>query len=272
MVRELRPRLCVTTCRKPSAEVLQLCRTLACELHLPIRARGHLTLARIRAEDNVTGVLVVRPDGILYSTAEATLAFHPGMSKVRIVNLRSGRGDPMVAAMALKDGGRVLDCTLGLGTDAIVASWVVGESGKVVGVERFPPTFAATRHGLAHYPEKNSEVRDAMGRIETHLADSAEFLDSVGPGEFDVIYFDPFFETPVMESSGIAPLRKLAAGGDSSLSSAIEKAEGKAGKRVVIKGSLGSALWRRHSVGHLHSGRRSKFAYGVIETEGKVRF
>lgn len=41
----------------------------------------------------------------------------------------------MVEAMDLKPKMSVLDCTLGLGTDATVASYIVGENGKVVGLE-----------------------------------------------------------------------------------------------------------------------------------------
>ena len=70
------------------------------------------------------------------------------MSALRIKHLASGQPDSMVTAAGLKKGDHVLDCTMGMGADAIVASFVVGDQGRVVSLESEPVIAAITGHGL----------------------------------------------------------------------------------------------------------------------------
>lgn len=42
----------------------------------------------------------------------------------------------MLRAAGLSEGDTFLDCTLGLGSDAIIASMAVGETGSVIGIEK----------------------------------------------------------------------------------------------------------------------------------------
>src|SRR5690606_13208049 len=80
-------------------------------------------------------VVVLGGQGMRVHTERGELFYHPGMGRSRIRRLRKGGTDVMVTAMGLERGQRVLDCTLGLGSDAGVASYVVGEEGAVVGWE-----------------------------------------------------------------------------------------------------------------------------------------
>ena len=48
----------------------------------------------------------------------------------RVKRLMRGEHDPFVQATQLESGMTVLDCTLGMASDSIVASYMVGESGK----------------------------------------------------------------------------------------------------------------------------------------------
>ena len=261
--------LVVTTARRPSGEVLSLAKEVAGRFSLPFVARDGLTLAALRREQGAN-LIVVSTEGLTYVTDDAVFRYHPGMARVRLHNLLSGRGDPMVQAMGLEPGLSVLDCTLGLASDAAVASHVVGPEGKVVGVERCLPVFLVVRHGLAHYEEKKPALREALRRIEAHWADCAEYLAKVEAGWFDVIYFDPFFDEPVEASSGIAPLRLVAKGPQGSIVAAIEDAGRKARLRVVVKGRPGSPVFRSHPFHHFVSGAHSRIQFGVIET-GKPR-
>ena len=57
------------------------------------------------------------------------------MAEIRAQQLLRGAPDHLVRALDLRPGLRVLDCTLGLASDAAVAACVVGPSGAVVGPE-----------------------------------------------------------------------------------------------------------------------------------------
>jgi len=233
---------------------------------MPYLSRGRKTLAALRREANLEAVLVVAEAGLRVATPQATLAFHPSTAKIRIANLKQGRGDPMVKAMALQPGDRVFDCTLGLGVDAIVCAYVVGETGAVHAAESSLPVYLVVSHGLQHYPEKNADLAAAMRRIRCQYAEAALALRRVERGWFDVIYCDPFFSEPVMASCAIRPLRLFGHNNPDKINAALEEAILKAGRCVVIKGRRGTARWKHLPITRVLSGKASSLEYAVIET------
>src|SRR5690606_4537981 len=74
-------------------------------------------------------VVVFGGTGMRIHTRSGEIGWHPGMGHARVRQLRKGARDPMVEAMDLRPGDAVLDATLGLGSDALVASYVTGEAG-----------------------------------------------------------------------------------------------------------------------------------------------
>ena len=48
------------------------------------------------------------------------------MAVLRVQRLKKHESDHFSAALALKPGMRVLDCTMGLASDAVVASFITG--------------------------------------------------------------------------------------------------------------------------------------------------
>ena len=105
----------------------------AARLGIPNVPRGNDSLDDLRARCGVRNVRVARNGRLTLDTPSGALFFHPGMSHLRIKNLTRGQGDHLVAALALSEGMRVLDCTLGAGADAIVESYAVGETGRAFG-------------------------------------------------------------------------------------------------------------------------------------------
>src|SRR5438132_140733 len=83
--------------------------------------RPLLVLARARAD--------------LYTTGGSFRA-SVGMAFLRVLRARKGEVDPLVAAGELREGDSVLDCTLGLGGDALVAAATT--NARVVGLEKSP--------------------------------------------------------------------------------------------------------------------------------------
>ena len=186
------------------------------------------------------------------------------MARTRLHNIRDGRGDPMITAMALGPGDSVLDCTLGRAADAIVAAHVVGDTGRIVGLEVVPVIAQLTIAGVAEYEDQSPIVTAAMRRIDAHQASYAEYLPTCPDDAFDIVYFDPIFDQPLLLSEAMAPLRAVA---DHSplppemLTEAVRVAR----RRVVIKQRKGSALWERLGVTTLIAGPGSRVEYGVVE-------
>ena len=200
-----------TTSRAPTRELRSAALEWAERLGVQFVPRADRSLAAICREQGVTGLLTVTRERVVFVIPDEGFEFffHPNMARTRIRTLRDGRGDPMVAAMALQPGDQVLDCTLGRGSDAIVASWVVGESVRVVGLEVVPLVAELTIHGLRTYELAGAGLMEAMRRIEARQGDHEQVLPALPGACFDVVYFDPFFHEPVAESQAMASLRRV---------------------------------------------------------------
>jgi len=216
--------LVVTTSHKASGQQHNQAQAWAERLAAPFAPRKGRSIAEVAAEEDVTGVLVI--------------------SEVRIHNLKAGRGDPMIEAMQLSGGDTVLDCTLGRGCDAVVASWVVGEAGQVVGLERILILAALTAHGLANYEIQPADVAAAMRRIKVRQADYHDVLSETPSASFDVVYFDPIFDQPLDGSPAMSLLRALADQRPVD-TAALQEAQRVARRTVVIKQRRGSDYWEQ---------------------------
>ncbi|MDI6631445.1 MAG: class I SAM-dependent methyltransferase [Bacillota bacterium] len=257
-------RLIVTTALAAGREAKEQALAFAAELGAVFVPRGRLGLEILMAAAGAEGALVVGRQRVSFLFGGREFSFHPGTAALRIKNLRSGKPDQMIQAMDLRPGDAVLDCTLGLGADAIVASFVAGPEGRVVGVEKVPVVALVVGYGLRHYSFKEDpDVEAAMRRIQVVAADHLDYLRRV-PGEsFDVVYFDPFFRTPVRGASQLQPLRLL--GEKAPLAAeALREAVRVARRRVVVKvrRDAGEPEYRFQRV---VGGRHARVAYGIIE-------
>ncbi len=257
--------LVVTTSHKASGQQRSQARTWAERLTAPLVPRRGRSIAEVASDERVSGVLVVSDRPPVYHEPRRGIKyfFHPNMAKVHIHNIKAGRGDPMVKAMQLSGGDTVLDCTLGRGCDAIVASWVVGEAGKVAGVEQIPILAALTAYGLANYEIQPDDVAAAMRRIEVHQADYHDVLSETPSASFDVVYFDPIFDQPLDGSPAMDLLRALA--DERSVdTAAVREAQRVARRAVVIKQRRGSNYWEQLPfLFEIVAGSGSRIEYGV---------
>ena len=257
----------VTTSRKAAPERLAEAERWAERLHVPVVPRTDLSLAKLTTAAGVPGVLVVGGERVTYHEPGRGLNyfFHPGMARRRIRNYESGHGDPMATAMRLQAGDKVLDCTLGRGTDAPMASHGVGPSGRVMGLEKAPILAWLTIEGLATYEIDDHLTCEAMRRIEARCADHHELLAAQARRSFDVVYFDPIFDQPLERSSGMIPLRALACP-DAVTPETVALARRVARRCVVIKQRRGTELWEGLGAEvTLVAGGKSRIEYGVIE-------
>ena len=123
-----------------------------------------------------------------------------GMAFLRVLRLRKGETDPLVANAALRPGDSVLDATLGLGGDALVCAQVTGS--PVLGLEMNPTIAAFTQAALRRLPR---QAREPARLIHVIRADHREWLKRQPTGSFDVVLLDPMFR----RTGDAAPLFEL---------------------------------------------------------------
>ena len=200
----------VTTGRKNQSNSIELAKLIAAKLNIKFVERNNLPIKTLAENFGVNYVMVAKKNSLRLMTSSSEIFFHPSLAHLRIKNIRSGQGDRLIEAMNLKSGMSVLDCTLGLGSDAIVESFIVGDSGRVTAIEIIPYLAAVVEHGFKHFNEDNDRLLQAMRRIEVVNTDYLDFLRNTEDNAFDVVYFDPMFRHPLERSSSLNPLREVA--------------------------------------------------------------
>ena len=154
--------------------------------------------------------LVVEKNQLVLHFQGAELFFHPGLSVLRILNIEVGNKDRFSEACGLRHGASLLDCTMGLGSDAITASYVVGAEGNIVALEAAPEIALISEVGMANFSDESEHIVSAMRRIEIINVNSRQYLLNSPGNQFDCIYFDPMFRHPNLASSGLNMLRPFA--------------------------------------------------------------
>jgi hypothetical protein len=244
----------------------ELAQQIATRLQVPFIPRDRHAIIALRSHYQVENIVVITKNGPIVHTLGGEYFFHLNMAELRIKNLIGGKNDHMVTAMSLVAGMSVLDCTLGLATDAIVASFVVGQAGKVVGLETSPILAFIASYGLQHFTHDDEDITKALRRIQVIPKHCYEVLMSLPDNSFDIVFFDPMFRQPIYNSSNLKPLRYLA---DNSpiTESALAEACRVAKKRVVIKETFHNNEFDRLGITTTYGGKYSSIKYGVIKVE-----
>lgn len=256
----------LTTCLRPTDVVHHRVKQLLADetIHFVYIARQKKSIEHLQQETRLPVLVVDKKRLDLYPLGETTsFFFHPSSAVFRIKQIDAGGRDPLVAMGRLSEGMHVLDCTLGLGADAIVMSHAIGEQGRIIGLESKTETAFVVKDGLKRWEESYEPINQAMRRIEVKVRHHLAFLKECPDNCFDVIYFDPMFEQTVEESTHLDALRKLANYEALSVEAMIE-AKRVARQRIVLKAHYESPLFERF--GFERSKRKtSKLHYGVIE-------
>lgn len=255
----------VTAIRKCGTELYNEARSWACILDLPYIPRPiHGTLDQLLREKGLKAVLVATHQGPQVYTEEGILKYHPSMGVPRIRNLKRGGSDHLAQACGFRTGMRVLDCTLGLAADAVVASFLVGPEGKVVGLEASPVLYWAVSQGLKTYAIDDPDITASLRRIQPRLGKAEELLPTFPADSFDVVYFDPMFRKPVGNSASMQPLRP--ASYHKPLDPSMIREALRLAPRVVVK-ERDEDLLRSLGAREIQGGKYSKLRYGIIRRE-----
>lgn len=243
---------------------IEAAKAMAARLGVAYLDRHHnQVLEDFMAAQGLAAVIVLEKDGPRIHSEHGTFSYHPGMAEIRVQQLLRGAPDHLVKALDLKPGARVLDCTLGLASDAAVAACVVGAAGRVVGLEASLLLHFAVEHGLAHYECKTPLLTAALRRVEAVHAVAAEYLaQCVAKGlTFDVVYFDPMFRHPVQGSKAMEALRPLSL--EEPLAKSTVELALKVAPRVVIK-ERSEYLLAEYGCTEYVGGKYSRIKFGII--------
>ena len=237
-------------------------RAWAQELGAEYIVRPHnLGVDELRQQHALTALVVGEKDGPRIHSKAGSFAYHPGMAVLRMQQLKRGQTEHLVAALGLAPGVRVLDATLGLAADAAISAYVVGGSGRVVGLEASPLLHFAVSYGLAHYVAEDADLTAALRRIEPVQALAQDYLAQCVPGQFDVVYFDPMFRHPVNGAKGMEALRPLSY--EASLDAETLALAKRVAPRVVIK-ERSEYILRQYGCREFIGGKYSRVKYGVL--------
>lgn len=185
-------------------------------------------------------LLVFGGEGVMLWDRQGRTRFQEGMAALRKRRLAQGdRRDHLVRAAGFHEGETVLDCTLGLAQDALVAALAVGPRGRVVGVEKSLALHALVSEGLTELPPDERSCP-----VECVLDDSRRYLRGCAAGAFDVVLIDPMFQRARKAQPAFDLLRRHA---DHSPLTAEMLAEARrvARRVVVVKGARYTGELRR---------------------------
>jgi 16S rRNA G966 N2-methylase RsmD len=180
-----------------------------------------------------------------------------------VKRLLHGERDNLLAACAVQAGDSILDCTAGMGADALVFALAVGVTGRVTALESTPGLAFILKQGLASYVSELAQVNDAMRRITVYSVDHLSYLQAQPDRSVDIVYFDPMFRTPLTDSTSLEPVRS-AVNAEPLTAQTIAEAIRVARRKVVLKETADSGEFVRLGFA-AHTIRSGKIRYGVID-------
>ncbi len=220
-------RLAVTVTAKQPGRYLVPAKAQALEWGLPFIERPEKTPLADRLGVEADAFLVLGGEGWTLHDGQGSLAFTPGMARVRIKRIQLGQqeDDMIVRLCELAPGDVVFDGTLGLAGDALVCAHKVGPTGRVIGVEGSFAMFALVSEGLR-----------AMGsQIEVRHGTTLEVLRQLPGASVDCVILDPMFDRPKKSTPAFDMLRRFAVH-EPLTTPTLDEAQRVARRWVVVKG------------------------------------
>lgn len=238
----------------------------ALELPYEFVERKKRSIARLQ-QDYKAAVLVAGHDRFeLYREGmEKPFFFHPNSAAFRLKRILQGGSDPLIEVARLQKGDSFLDCTLGLASDSIIASYAVGDEGRVVGLEGDLDVAFIVQRGLLSITTQQIEMKNAMARIEVNQTDAIAFLEREPDNSWDVVYIDPMFSAPIDESSNFTPLRQVGLTGQLT-KKWVTEAYRVCKRKVIVKEHFDSPIFEKFNFQRIVR-PNTKFHFGYLSKE-----
>ena len=253
-------KMIATTAYRPNGKTDQDALQASKDLGIPFVARRKRSIEKIHAEEKADVLVAAKERLEFYPMGETEpFFFHPSSAAFR--TKRPLHEDPLIHVSGLLPGDSFVDCTLGIASDAIVASYCVGPKGSVTGCESNPAFAYVVGKGLKEYTAM-PHLAEAMKRIDVAAMDAIDFLAALPDNAVDVVYMDPMFTNEISESSNFQPVRHAADKGQLT-QRWVNEAVRAARKSVVLKAHFRSEDFE--AFGFVRRVRpNTKFHYGVI--------
>jgi hypothetical protein len=254
----------VTTAGRTNQDMIEKALETAAILNAEYIPRKKRSIQFLQMEVDSECIVVGKERLELFAKGETQpFFFHPNSAMFRIKRLMNHEHDPFADAVRLSEGMSFLDCTLGLASDSIVASYLVGETGKVRGVEGQQFLAFLVKMGLCTWDSGLSAMNAAMNRIQVIHGNALHVLKSLPNESFDCVYFDPMFEESVLESDGIKALGQFALYDDLH-EETVREALRVSRHRVVLKDHFRSSRFEKFGF-HVQRRKTAKFHFGWID-------
>lgn len=254
----------ITTSGKPTREIIEKAKKLSIDYGISYKPRRGISINSFKQQyqDNT---VIVGSDKIVISpiSSNNNVFFHPNLAIVRAKRVLKGEYEPLLSTAKLKKGMSFLDCTLGLASDSIIASLAVGDTGKVIGIEGNEMLSFLVKEGLRSFQSGNSEIDQAMRRINVSHHDHLSFLQKQPTNSIDIVYFDPMFQETIDKSNGIDIIKEHTVKADIS-HEIISEAKRVARERVILKDHWKSDRFALYGFTQIKR-KTSLFHYGIIE-------
>ncbi len=249
----------ITTAKRATDSQLRTVKRLMDYFHLPFLARQKSSITSLMKRHKLTLLFVVEAERVYLTDGEVKLFWHPNTA---LLKLKEDSCGPLIRALDVEPGNSVLDCTLGLGGDALLIADAVGESGCVTALESNPYIAYLTECGIGESSYR--VIRNLAARISIINDDYCNYLFALAADAFDCIYFDPMFKVTNKASIGIDALRTFANRAPLSRR-VIDLALAKARRRVVVKARFSSGALESLKPDYIIGERRpGRVVYGVF--------
>lgn len=254
----------VTTSGRTTQQLNEKAMRIASSLDVPYVPRKKKSVQYLQEKWDSDCLVVTKERLELFRKDEAEpFFFHPNSAMFRAKRLLRGEHDPFAEAAQLSKGMSIIDCTLGLASDSIVASLLVGKEGSVTGIEGHKYLAYIVQDGLQAWDSGIQEMNEAMGRIKVIHSSSLGYLKELEDNSVDCVYFDPMFEESILGSVGIQPLGHFAIYDDLH-EATMEEALRVARFRIILKDHYKSSRFDRYGFQVLRR-PNAKFHFGYIE-------
>ena len=234
---------------------------LARRFELVAQPRGGRLVPELLAAARGAPVLVLAGQTADLFDGERSFRASTGMGFLRLVRAQKGDPDPLVKAAELRSGDLVLDATLGLAQDALVAAEATHAA--LVGLEASPVLAAFAVAALRRLPV---EAGEAAARIEVRCADHRAALRELPSGSFDVVLLDPMFRD-AQESNPLFDLLRRHGEHAPLDADTLREARRVARRGVLVKDAAPGAELTRLDLVPLPSRRTAQVVFGWAPAE-----
>lgn len=254
----------ITTAGRTDEKMIKIAKEAAQTLAVPYISRNKKSIPDLQNKLDSQCIVVGKERLELFQKGNSSpFFFHPNSAMFRIKRLLKNEQDPFAEVTRLQKGMSFLDCTLGLASDSIVASFLVGKEGSVTGVEGQKHLAYIVKNGLETWKSGLSDMNCAMKNIKVVHSNSLDYLKGLPDGAVDCVYFDPMFEGKILESDGIKALGHFAISDDLDRET-MKEAYRVARMRIILKDHYQSSRFERFGFTPIRR-KTAKFHFGFID-------